>query len=123
VALLAAKGTVVGLLTGLFGVGGGFVIVSALILVLGFPISIAAATSLLVIAIKAAVALMFRSGSIAVDWGIVTPFTAAAIVGVLGGRRIADRVPARQLTAALGVGVIVVGLWTGLDAARNLIAP
>ena len=119
-ALLLATGTGVGFLTGLFGVGGGFVIVPALVLVLGFPMTVAAGTSLLVIAVNAALALAFRGGVGAVDWGVVAPFTAAAVVGVLAGRAVADRVPARHLTATLGVLVIAVACWTGVDAAVAL---
>lgn len=119
-ALLLATGTGVGFLTGLFGVGGGFVIVPALVLVLGFPMTIATGTSLLVIAVNAALALTFRGGLGAVDWPVVAPFTVAAVVGVLAGRAVADRVPARHLTAALGLLVLVVAVWTGVDAAVAL---
>ena len=119
-ALLVTTGTGVGFLTGLFGVGGGFVIVPALVLVLGFPMTVATGTSLLVIALNAGVALLFRGGVAAVDWGVVAPFTAAAVLGVLAGRAVADRVPARHLTAALGVLVLTVAVWTGLDAAIAL---
>ena len=120
VALLVATGTGVGFLTGLFGVGGGFVIVPALVLVLGFPMSIATGTSLLVIALNAGVALAFRGGLGAIDWGVVAPFTVAAVLGVLAGRAVADRVPTRHLTAALGLLVLAVAVWTGVDAAVAL---
>lgn len=120
VALLVATGTGVGFLTGLFGVGGGFVIVPALVLVLGFPMSIATGTSLLVIALNAGVALAFRGGLGAIDWGVVAPFTVAAVLGVLAGRAVADRVPTRHLTAALGLLVLAVAVWTGVDAAIAL---
>jgi len=120
VALLIATGTGVGFLTGLFGVGGGFVIVPALVLVLGFPMTVATGTSLLVIALNAGVALAFRGGVEAVDWAVVAPFTAAAVLGVLAGRAVADRVPTRHLTAALGLLVLAVAVWTGIDAAVAL---
>jgi uncharacterized membrane protein YfcA len=120
VALLVATGTGVGFLTGLFGVGGGFVIVPALVLALGFPMSIATGTSLLVIALNAGVALAFRGGLGAIDWGVVAPFTVAAVLGVLAGRAVADRVPTRHLTAALGLLVLAVAVWTGVDAAIAL---
>ncbi len=122
VALLIATGTGVGFLTGLFGVGGGFVIVPALVLVLGFPMTVATGTSLLVIALNAGVALAFRGGVGAVDWAVVAPFTAAAVLGVLAGRAVADRVPTRHLTAALGLLVLAVAVWTGIDAAVALAA-
>jgi uncharacterized membrane protein YfcA len=117
-----ATGTGVGLLTGLFGVGGGFVIVPALVLVLGFPMPVATGTSLLVIALNATLALVFRGGVDSVDWAVVAPFTVAAVLGVLLGRAVADRVPARNLSAALGVLVLAVAVWTGVDAAIALAA-
>ena len=116
VAALVATGTGVGFLTGLFGVGGGFVIVPALVLVLGFTMPVATGTSLLVIAVNAGLALAFRGGLGSVDWGVVAPFTLAAVVGVLVGRVVADRVPARTLSGALGVLILAVALWTGIDA-------
>lgn len=109
---LLVAGTAVGFLTGLFGVGGGFVIVPALVLVLGFDVREAAATSLVVIAVNSAVALALRADFGSVDWGVVAPFAGAAAVGVLAGRRIADRVPARTLSAALTVLIFLLALWT-----------
>jgi uncharacterized membrane protein YfcA len=121
VALVLATGTGVGLLTGIFGVGGGFVIVPALMLVLGFPIAEATGTSLLVIAVNSAVALTLRGGVGDVDWSVILPFTGAAVVGVLAGRRVADRVPARTLTAALTALIVVVALWTAAKGISGLV--
>jgi uncharacterized protein len=115
-------GTAVGFLTGLFGVGGGFVIVPALTLGLGFSMPDAIGTSLLIIAINSAVALGSRLGTSTIDWAIAVPFTVAAVIGVLTGKRIADRLdPKRSLRwfAALLVGV---ALYTGLHAGSALLA-
>ena len=121
VAQVLATGTAVGFLTGTFGVGGGFVIVPALMLVLGFPLAEATGTSLLVIAVNSAVALTMRGGVDVIDWSVVAPFTVAAVVGVLGGRRVADRVPARTLTIALTSLIVVIAVWTGYTGLSGLI--
>jgi uncharacterized membrane protein YfcA len=103
----AATGLLTGLLTGLFGVGGGFVIVPALVLLLGLPITLAVGTSLAIIALTSASALAAHLASGRIDWGIATAFAAAAIAGALVGRRLggparpaptrhAVRTPARQ---------------------------
>lgn len=113
-------GTAVGFLTGLFGVGGGFVIVPALILVLGFDVFSAAATSLLVIAINSAVALVLRADFGNVDWALVGPFTLLATAGVLIGRRVASRVPARSLTIALTVLIVAMAAWTAMQGVAAL---
>lgn len=82
-------GTVVGMLTGFFGVGGGFVIVPALVLALGFRMDEAAATSLLVIIVNSVVALATRLDSGMIEWDVVLPFLLASLVGVEVGTRLA----------------------------------
>jgi uncharacterized protein len=104
-----AAATGVGLLTGFFGVGGGFVIVPALVLVLGFDMPAAVGTSLLVIAINSAAALAARlGGQVSLDWPLIAVFTAAALAGVLAGNRVASRVDASRLITAFTVLLIAV---------------
>lgn len=91
-------GTVVGFLTGFFGVGGGFVIVPALVLALGYEMPIAIGTSLLVIAVSSAEGLAFRLSTTGIDWGIAIPFTLAGLVGVALGNVVAGHVPAARLS-------------------------
>lgn len=117
---MLAAGTLVGFFTGLFGVGGGFIIVPALTLLLGFAMPEAIGTSLLIIAINAAIALAARSGITAVDWSVTVLFTLAALVGVLAGRRTADRLPARTMLRAFAVLLIAVGAYTALDVLVTL---
>ena len=66
--LVAAAATGVGLVTGFFGVGGGFVVVPVLVLVLGFDMPAAAGTSLVVIAVNSAAALAARAATAAWRW-------------------------------------------------------
>jgi uncharacterized membrane protein YfcA len=117
----AAAGTAVGFLTGLFGVGGGFVIVPVLTLVLGFTMPAAVGTSLLVIVINALVALAARGGPGAVEWSVALPFTLAAVAGVTGGVRAADRLPARTLLRWFAALLVVVALFTGIRAVTGLV--
>jgi uncharacterized protein len=110
---VAAAATGVGLLTGFFGVGGGFVIVPALVLALGFEMPIAVGTSLLVISVNSAAALAARLGaSVHLDWPLIGMFTLAALAGTLGGNRVAARVSASKLTTAFTVLLIVVAVYT-----------
>jgi uncharacterized membrane protein YfcA len=108
---VALVGTAVGFLTGLFGVGGGFVIVPALTLILGFTMPQAIGTSLLVIAINAATALAARLGTTGVDWSVALPFTAAALAGVLTGSRIANRIDARALVRWFAASLVALSLY------------
>lgn len=119
VAKVLAAGTVVGFLTGLFGVGGGFVVVPALTLVLSFTMPQAVGTSLLVIVINTMVALAARLGQGGVDWGVTVPFVIAAVAGTLAGSRLADRLHARTTLRWFAGLLIAVGVYT---AARSILA-
>lgn len=114
--------TVVGLLTGFLGVGGGFLVVPALLLALSLPMEYAASTSLVVIAITSAAALVARAGSgIAPDWTPVLALTAAAAVGGVVGTRIAVHADTRRLTAAFTALVVAVAIGTAAQALPALL--
>jgi uncharacterized membrane protein YfcA len=119
VTTLAVAGTAVGFLTGLFGVGGGFVIVPALALVLRYPMPQAIGTSLVVIAVNTAAALAVRLGA-SVDWGSTILFTAAATAGVGAGSSIADRVEPASLQRSFAALLVAVALYTGGRAAAGI---
>lgn len=108
-------GTVVGFLTGFFAVGGGFVVVPALVLTLGYEMPVAVGTSLLAIAISSAEGLLFRLSNSDVDWAVAIPFTAPAIVGVLLGDGIAARVPAARLTTWFVWLMVAVAFYTAAE--------
>jgi len=108
-------------LTGFFGVGGGFVVVPALVLALGFTMPVAVGTSLLVIAINSTSALLSRMGQgVHLDWLLIGVFTLAAIVGSLLGGRLATRVRPQRLTAAFTVLLVAVALYTAVRSFSQL---
>lgn len=107
----------VGLLTGFFGVGGGFAVVPALVLALGLSMPLAVGTSLLVIVINSFTALLFRAGqSVTLDWWVIGAFTLAAVAGSLLGSRVVSRVSPARLNLAFTVLLVTVALYT---AARS----
>jgi uncharacterized membrane protein YfcA len=112
--------TVVGLLTGFLGVGGGFLVVPALVLALGLPMAYAAGTSLVVITITSASALAVRAGTGAHPaWGLVALLTAVAVAGGWAGARLTARTDVRRLQAAFtGLLLLVAGYtaWRSLPA-------
>ncbi len=111
--VLAATG--VGLLTGFFGVGGGFVVVPALVVLLGFPMHLAVGTSLLVMVINSGVALVARLGQgVELDWPVLAAFTVAAVVGSLLGSLVASRVRPERLSFAFTCLLVVVAAYTAV---------
>ena len=122
VVTVLAAGTAVGFLTGLFGVGGGFVIVPALALGLKLPMPQAIGTSLLVIAINSAVALTARLATTTIEWGVTVPFTVAAVAGVLSGGRVADRIDAQRSLRWFAALLVAVAVFTASQAAADLLA-
>jgi uncharacterized membrane protein YfcA len=108
------SGSAVGLLTGFFGVGGGFVIVPALVLALGFSMPEAVGTSLLVIAVNSTVALSARLQVGSVEWGTVVPFTVASVIGVAAGSRLAATRDPSSLQRWFVVLLVAVALYTAV---------
>ena len=114
--------TVVGLLTGFLGVGGGFLVVPALILALGLPMAYAAGTSLVVITITSAAALAVRAGAgIAPDWGLVAALTLSSVVGSVVGVRVAARSDTAPLSAAFTGLVLAVAAYVAVQALPALV--
>lgn len=113
-------GSIVGLITGFFGVGGGFIVVPALVLALRFDMAEAVGTSLLVIAINSAVALAGRVGNAGVDWAFAAPFTIAALLGVSVGKRVADRLPTVTLVRWFVGLLLVLAVYVAIRAGLAL---
>lgn len=99
---IIAEGLVVGLVTGLVGAGGGFLVVPALALLGGLPMPIAVGTSLIVIAMKSFAGLGGYLSSVHIDWTVALAVTAAAIVGALIGARLTAMVNPDSLRKAFG---------------------
>lgn len=117
---LVAAGLLIGFLTGFLGVGGGFVIVPALAIALGYSMPVAVGTSLLVIALNSAVALVARVGNSTFAWDVIVPFTLAAIIGSLLGTKVADRVASHTLTRAFAVLLVAVAVYVATRAVLAL---
>lgn len=118
--LLAA--TAVGLLTGFLGVGGGFLVVPALLLALALPMQYAAGTSLVVITITSAAALSVRAGvGVSPDWWLVLALTAASALAAVAGARLADRIDTSRLLGAFTILVLAVAAYTAFRALPALL--
>ncbi|MBF6061983.1 sulfite exporter TauE/SafE family protein [Nocardia terpenica] len=114
-------GLLIGLLTGFFGVGGGFVIVPVLVIVMGYPMPVAVGTSLLVIALNSATALLARAGHEAIDWSLVLPVTIAAILGSVAGKHLALRISEQTLTRGFATMLLVIAVCVGVRSSGLLL--
>lgn len=117
---LVAVGLGVGLLTGFFGVGGGFLIVPALALVIGLPMTLAVGTSLVAIALNSLWGLLGHLRFGGLDWGLTLLFIVGGLVGVAVGGRLAGRLPERGLRTAFALLIIGVALFTFAHSAAAL---
>lgn len=109
--------TLVGLLTGFLGVGGGFLVVPALLLALALPMEYAAGTSLVVITMTSAVALAVRAGTgVSPDWWLVLILTTASAAGAIAGARLASRADTRRLQIVFTALVLGVAVYTAARA-------
>jgi uncharacterized membrane protein YfcA len=111
-ARLVIVGLGVGPLTGFFGVGGGFLIVPSLVLVVGLPMHLAVGTSLIAISLNALWGIVgnLRLGSL--DWTLTALFATGGVAGVLAGGKLAGRLPDRTLRTAFAVLIVGVALYT-----------
>ena len=110
-------GAVVGLVTGLVGAGGGFLVVPALALLGGLPMSVAVGTSLVVITMKSFAGLAGYLTTVQLDWGLTLAVTAAAIAGTLAGSKLAGRIPEAALRKAFGWFVLAMGTYVLIQQA------
>ena len=103
IAVIMLAGFCVGILTGVAGVGGGFMAVPALVLLARTPMKQAVGTSLLVIAMNSAAGFAGYLGQVEIPWGFLAAFTAVAVVGIVVGTRLVNHVSQSQLRRAFAV--------------------
>jgi uncharacterized membrane protein YfcA len=113
----AGAGAGLGAVTGLLGVGGGFLAVPALVGVLGLRMKAAVGTSLLVIVINSLAALATRTGTAdGLDWAVIAPFTGAAILGAWDGKRLAAKISGDRLQHVFAHLLLAVAAFMLLDS-------
>jgi uncharacterized membrane protein YfcA len=109
--MILLEGAVVGLLTGLVGAGGGFLIIPALVLLSKLPMKQAVGTSLLIIAAKSLFGFVGDLSQYHLDWLLLGSVTALAIAGIFIGNRLSRNVDSDGLKKAFGWFVLVMGLY------------
>lgn len=119
---LLATGLGVGLITGLVGAGGGFLIVPALVLLAGLPMSAAVGTSLMVIAAQTLAGFAGKLPGVSLDWGLLLALTGMAVLGALIGVALGKRVPDRALRIGFGWFVLLMGVGVLAAEIAGLVA-
>lgn len=112
--LIGLEGAAVGLLTGLVGAGGGFLIIPALVLLAKLPMKMAVGTSLLIIAAKSLIGFLGDVGQQAIDWQFLAIFTSLSVVGIFLGSYLTRFIPGEKLKRIFGwfvLGMAVFILW------------
>ncbi len=108
---IALEGTAVGVITGLVGAGGGFLIIPALVLLTKIPMKMAVGTSLLIIAVKSLIGFLGDVTHQPVEWPFLLGFTTVTIIGVLLGGKLSDRFNGRQLKIGFAYLVVIMAAY------------
>ena len=108
--LLTLDGLIIGILTGLVGAGGGFLIIPALVFFAKLPMKKAVATSLMIIAIKSLIGFTGDLGQLQIDWILLLSFTAISVIGIFIGIYFNQFVKEKQLKKAFGFFVITMSI-------------
>lgn len=108
---ILVEGTVVGILTGLVGAGGGFLIIPALVILSKLPMKEAIGTSLVIIAAKSLIGFFGEGGDAYIDWLFLLLVSGFAIVGIFLGILLSKRIDGNKLKPAFGWFVLVMGIY------------
>ncbi|TDW30041.1 sulfite exporter TauE/SafE family protein [Cryobacterium psychrophilum] len=111
-----ATGAVVGFLTGLLGVGGGFLLVPALTLVLGLPMAVTVGTSLVIIVINSVAGFTAHLGDLQIDWAVTAAFAGTAMIASLAAGRLGRKIPDQILKRGFAILVLVIAVYVALQA-------
>lgn len=109
--MIVIEGFVVGLVTGIVGAGGGFLIIPALVLLARLPMKKAVATSLLIIAIKSLIGFIGDVENLEIDWNFLMLFTALSIAGIFVGVWLNKFIDGKRLKTAFGWFVLLMGIY------------
>jgi len=118
--IVLVSGAGVGLLTGVLGVGGGFLVVPALVMLVGLPIQVAVGTSLVVIAMNSVAGFLGHVGAGSFDFILALIFVSAGLLGTFAGARLSNRLSSSKLQKAFAGFVIALALFLLIDNLPNI---
>ncbi len=109
--MIALEGSVVGVITGIVGAGGGFLIIPALVLLAKLPMKMAVGTSLLIIAAKSLIGFLGDLSTQTIDWQLLLIFTGLSIIGIFIGSALSKKINEQVLRTGFGWFVLVMGIY------------
>ena len=109
--IITIEGFVIGMLTGLVGAGGGFLIIPALVLFANLPMKKAVATSLMIISIKSLIGFLGDIGNIEIDWEFLLMFSILSIIGIIIGIYLNNFIEGKKIKKAFGWFVLVMAIY------------
>jgi uncharacterized membrane protein YfcA len=109
--LFLLQGIITGIVTGLLGVGGGFLIVPALLLCLKLPVKTAIGTTLFIITINSAAGFICGYGSVVIEWPLLLKFAAGATAGIFAGIKLSEKMQANNLKKGLSWFIILTSVY------------
>ncbi len=109
--MIALEGSVVGVITGIVGAGGGFLIIPALVLLAKLPMKLSVGTSLLIIAAKSLIGFLGDLSTQTIDWQLLLIFTSLSIVGIFIGSALSKKINEKVLKTGFGWFVLVMGIY------------
>ena len=118
--VILLEGAIVGVLTGLVGAGGGFLIIPALVLLSKLPMKQAVGTSLLIIAAKSLIGFTGDLSNYSMDWTLLSLVTGLAIVGIFIGNQLSKKIDGNKLKKGFGWFVLIMGIYI---IAKELLLP
>ncbi len=109
--MIALEGSVVGVITGIVGAGGGFLIIPALVLLAKLPMKMAVGTSLLIIAAKSLIGFLGDLSTQTIDWQLLLIFTGLSIIGIFIGSALSKKINEKVLKTGFGWFVLIMGIY------------
>lgn len=107
------EGTMVGILTGLVGAGGGFLIIPVLVILTGMPMKLAVGTSLFIVALKSIIGFVgdLQNNYSQIDWKLLLGFTSLSVIGIFIGIYLSKHIKNEHLKTIFGYFVLVMGIY------------
>lgn len=107
----AGQGSIVGVVTGLVGAGGGFMIIPALVTLLKIPVKIAIGTSLVIISFNSLIGFMSSVHHVNIEWKLLISITAIAVAGIIIGSQLSKKIEGKKLKPVFGWFILIMGIY------------